>query len=227
MQASQLIQSINQTGIEHFLGGTPIQLPAQLQVEETVLSNAKSVVRAEKVSYGNVTGQILALLNDGVISLIKRPSVTSQAYESSTLAETNALLDEIQRIAPIAYMPQAAFDVATLTLGDAEVVYDELPGPSSYTASFFMVSDGLTQEDAEQAFDTMRTASLAARISFMSVQGDEVALTYGIWIGQDGGDVWMATVSPPVSTDFTLETVMQGAFRKRLLAGVKSLAGGA
>ena len=57
MQASQLIQSINQTGIEHFLGGTPIQLPAQLQVEETVLSNAKSVVRAEKVSYGNVTGQ--------------------------------------------------------------------------------------------------------------------------------------------------------------------------
>ena len=128
----------------------------------------------------------MALLNDGVISLIKRPSVTSQAYESSTLAETNALLDEIQRIAPIAYMPQAAYDVATLTLGDAEVVYDELPGPSSYTASFFMVSDGLTQEDAEQAFDTMRTASLAARISFMSVQGDEVALTYGIWIGQDG-----------------------------------------
>ena len=85
----------------------------------------------------------------------------SQAYESSTLADTNALLDEIQRIAPVAFMPHAAYDRATLTLGDAEVIYDELPGSSSYTASFFMVSDGLTQEDAEGAFDTMRTASLA------------------------------------------------------------------
>ena len=43
MQASLLIQSINHTGIEQFLGGTPVQLPVQLQAEQALLYGAKSV----------------------------------------------------------------------------------------------------------------------------------------------------------------------------------------
>ena len=73
------------------------------------------------------------------------------------------------------------------------------------------------------AFDVMRTSTLAGRISFMVVGSDEVVLTYGVTVGQDGDDIWMAYAAPSQSDGLALETVLKGAFRHQLERGWSSL----
>ena len=223
MNADELTGLVDRNGIEAVLGGTPTALPVLSEALRRALSDSVAVVRMDKAGLETEHGQLWAFVGKDGIHLIRAGSVASKGEGPMTLPDLGALVAEIERLAPNAWMPQAAYARAVLSLRDAEDVYDQLPGPSSYTASEFLVSDGLTQEDAEVAFDAMRDAGIAARVSFLSVAGNDVVLTYGIWIGQDGEDVWMASVSPPKSNNFTLETVMQGAFHRRLEEGCTSL----
>ena len=107
--------------------------------------------------------------------------------------------------------------------GDAEDIYDQSLGSGFNVATDLLESDGLTEEEAQVAFDVMRTSSVAGRISFMRVQSDEVILTYGVAVGQDGDDIWVAYAAPSQADGLTLETVLEGAFRHQLEAGWSSL----
>jgi len=223
MNANALAGLVDENGIEALLGGTPTALPVLSEALNRALSESVAVVRVDKVGLETEHGQLWALIGNDVIHLVRTGAAAGAGGPAATLPNLAALVAEIERLAPKAWMPAAAYARAVLCLRDAEDVYDQLSGSSSYTASEFLVSDGLTQEDAEVAFDAMRDAATAARISFLAMHNDDLVLTYGIWIGQDGEDVWMASVAPPKSVEFTLETVMQGALQRRLEEGCASL----
>ena len=107
--------------------------------------------------------------------------------------------------------------------GDAQDIFDQSLGSGLNVATELLVSDGLSDEQAQVAFDVMRTSTLAGRISFMRVRNDGVVFTYGVTVGQDGDDIWMAYAAPSQADGLTLETVLKGAFRHQLERGWSSL----
>ena len=144
-------------------------------------------------------------------------------YRISSLPDKAALLGEIENRLPVSWMQQEAFARAVVGKDDAEDIFDQSQGSGLNVATELLVSDGLTDEQAQVAFDVMRTSALAGRISFMRVQSDEVVLTHGVTVGQDGDDIWMAYATPSQADGLTLETVLKGAFRHQLEVGWSSL----
>ena len=144
-------------------------------------------------------------------------------YRLASLPDSSALHSEIVAMLPISAMPRAAFAKAVLDQGDAADVYDLSLGSGLNAATAILESDGLTDEQAQVAFDAIRTSSLAGRVSFIAVQGASVDLTHGMAVGQDGDVVWMAYTLSSQSSGLVLETVMEGAFRRQLEEGWASL----
>ena len=103
-------------------------------------------------------------------------------------------------------MPEEAYARRDAHIDDALDIYDQVSGSGASTAHEFLVSDGLTQEEATTAYDTIRTAAIGARVSFMAVRDGKLTLTYGVWIGQDGGEIWLLTPAQDQPGTLILET---------------------
>ena len=97
-------------------------------------------------------------------------------YRLASLPDPTALFGEIEKLLPISWMPQKAHARAMVGKGDAEDIFDQSLGTGLNVAAELLVSDGLSDEEAQVAFDIMRTSTLAGRISFMVVGRNEVSL---------------------------------------------------
>lgn len=239
-----LYDLIDRTGIEETFGAKPVPLPRlsveTLQSKATVdadllkadpelqqtwqtLSTPEAVVRVQRNGLETNPGALWVFIRQGWLVQLSFDMQISGQLRLSLLADHAALNNEIERLLAMPSMPKKAYARAVLNRGDAEDVYDLSQGTGFNVAAELLESDGLTDEEAQVAFDVMRTASVSGRISFMGVNDDQVTLTHGIAIGKSGGDIWMVSATPSKSKDLVLETVMAGAFHRSLVEGWSSL----
>ena len=244
MEPIKVYDLIDQTGIETLFGATPVQLPvlstddlqshvnveadllqtdAELAQTAQTLAVPQAVVRVHRHGLETSPGVFWLFVGEGQLVQLTVELKPSGQVRLTSLADSTSLYNEIARLLAMPAMPEKAYARAVLDRDDAENIFSLSQGSGFNAGAELMVSDGLTEEEARVAFDVFRTASVAGRISFMAVQGDEVELTYGIAVGKDGGDVWMATAAPTQSKDMVLETVMAGALHSQLVAGWSSL----
>ncbi len=221
MNSTRLGDSIDHSGLEAVLGGTPTPLPSLSQDEEAILSASNAVVRFEEGGLQKRRDATWAFARDQSIQTL---SVAGrEGNRLSTVTDAAALLEAIEHALKFTPMPQKAYARAELDLGDAQTVRDQISGNDEATATDFLVSDGLTLVKAQAAFDAMRTSTTTGRIDFMTLRDGKFVLTYGIAIGQDGGDLWMITYAPFQANRLILETVLDGALHQRLENGWATL----
>lgn len=244
MDSFDLYKLVDQTGIEALFGATPVQLPrlnadtlrSDLSVDDALvqsdaalaqtwqtISAPEAIVRIHRHGLDTHAGAIWVLVRGEQLVQLSLDMASSAQMRLSSLADPAALFNEIARLLAMPAMPSEAYAHAVLERGDAEDVYDLSQGSGFNVGVELLVSDGLTEEDARVAFDTIRTASIAGRISFLAVGDSDVLLTCGLAIGKAGADVWMASVLPNASKQLVLETVMVGALHGNLVEGWKSL----
>lgn len=244
MEPSDLYDCIDQIGVETLFGGTPMPLPKldaetlrshlviddDLVASDSALAQAwqtitepEAVIRVHRQGLEAKPIACWIFVRTGRLVQLSADLKPAGERRLSSLADSVALFEEIEGLLAMPAMPGDAYARAVLDRSDAEDVFDLSQGSGFVVGAELLVSDGLIEEDARVAFDTMRTASVAGRISFMAVRQNDVALTCGLAIGKAGADVWMVSASPAVSKDLVLETVMAGAFFRKLSEGWASL----
>ena len=241
---NNLYDLIDQTGIEKTFGATPVPLPrlsaealqssagvdtdllqADPELKQTwqALTAPEAVVRVQRHGLETDPGAFWVFVHNGLLVQLSVGLQISGELRLTSLADSTALFNEIERLLAMPSMPKKAYARAVLNRGDAEDIYDQSQGTGFNVAAELLESDGLTDEEAQVAFDVMRTASVAGRISFLSVYDGRVTLAHGIAIGKSGADIWMASATPYQSKNLVLETVMAGAFHRSLVEGWSSL----
>ena len=244
MEPAILYDHIDQTGVETLFGATPVQLPkldaetlqSRVRIEDDLvqseaalaqtwqtLTDPESVVRIHRHGLETSEAALWVFVRSDQLVQLSSDLQPSKELRLSSLADSAALANEIGRLLAMPAMPAEAYARAVLDRSDAEDVFDLSQGSGFVVGAELLVSDGLTEEDARVAFDTIRSASTAGRISFLAVRKDAVDLTCGIAIGKAGDDVWMVSAEPARSKQLVLETVMTGAFHHKLVDGWRSL----
>lgn len=223
MKTDRLVELIDNTGIETIVGGRPIPLPDLTAVEMQALEGAQAVLRVVRGGLESTPYQRWIFVLPHRMIQLSSDNKHGAKNPFEPLAGPAALLEGIEQSIPVSAEPRTAYARAKVRRGDAVNIRDQIAGDDINTATEFLVSDGLTLEEADEAFDVMRASSVNARISFMAVRGDDLVLTYGMAVGQAGSEVWMVWAEPPQSEMLTLEVVLAGAVHERLEAGWASL----
>ena len=207
MESIKTYDLLDRTGIETLFEAMPVPLPkldaatlqsrfdidddlvqsdAALNQTWRTLSEPEAVVRVHRHGLETDAAVFWVLVRAGRLIQLSSDLQPSPTLRLSTLADATALLDGIERLLPMPAMPVEAYTRAMPDRSDAEDVFDLSQGSGLNVGSELLVSDGLTEEDARVAFDTIRSASVAGRISFVAVSEKEVVLTCGIAAGKAG-----------------------------------------
>jgi hypothetical protein len=244
MEPSEIYDLIDQTGIETLFGAVPLPLPkldaaalqSRFDIDDKLvqtdgtfnqtwktLSEPEAVVRIHRHGLENDAAAVWVFVRSAQLVQLSSDLQPSKVLQLSSLADSAALANEIAHLLAMPAMPKEAYARAVLDRGDAENIFDLSQGSGFVVGAELLVSDGLTEEEARVAFDTIRSASVAGRISFMAVRSNKVILTCGIAVGKAGADVWMVSAEPASSKQLVLETAMAGALHRKLVDGWTSL----